>query len=220
MTEDEQLDAIKKWWGRYGNYVSMAVSVILLVVIGYRYVVWHQDKLTQQASIAYENMMVAFSNQDIKAVKSYANELIKDHTHTVYADAAHLTLAKIDVSKNKLAEAQNQLQTVATQSKTQVFKQIAKIRLARILAANKVYSNALSELSVVEDKTYLPVINELKGDIYTEMGQYKEAMAAYRLAMDEVKVNGMGNLFLEMKSNELSIKSQSMITENKNTATA
>lgn len=220
MTEEEQLESIKKWWKKYGNIITVIISLILLCVAGYRYMNWHQDKLKQQASAAYENMMIAFSNQNIKSVRSYANELVKGYDNTVYADAAHMTLAKVYISKDKLDEAQKELQIVATKSRMAPLKQIAKIRIARILAATKDYSSALEELSVVDDKTYLPVINELKGDIYGAKGQYQEAIAAYRLAIDEVKTNGMGNLFLEMKTNELAIKTQTVISDDKKVQSA
>ncbi|EHL30167.1 YfgM family protein [Legionella drancourtii] len=215
MTEEEQLESIKKWWKRYGNVVMFAVSLVLLAVAGYRYLTWHQDKLTQQASIAYEQMMLAMSNHNVKAVKSYANELIKDHDKTVYADVAHMTLAKIYISKNKLDKAQAELRIVADNSKMLSLKQIAKIRIARILTAEKSYANALTELSRIEDTTYLPVINELKGDIYGATGQYQEAMSSYKKASDEVRNNGMGNLFLEMKTNEIADKTQSMTADEK-----
>lgn len=215
MTEEEQLESIKKWWKRHGNVVMLIVSVILFAVAGYRYFMWHQDKLTQQASVAYEQMMVALSNQNVKAVKSYANELIQDHSSTVYADVAHMTLAKFYASKNKLDQAQAELRVVAEHGKMLPLKQVAKIRLARILAAEKSYTKALDELSRVVDATYLPVINELKGDIYGATGQYQEAMSSYKQAIDEVKTNGMGNLFLEMKTNEVAVKTQSMISDDK-----
>lgn len=214
MTEDEQLESIKKWWQRNGNVITVVISLILITIAGYRYMNWHQAKVTQQASITYENMMVAFSNHDNKSVRSFANELIKD-SKSVYADVAHMTLAKLYVSKDKLGNAKDELQMVANNSKMLPLKQIAKIRIARILAAGKSYADALNELSRVDDVAYLPVINELKGDIYGATGKYKEAISAYRLAIDEVKTNGMGNLFLEMKTNELAIKSQSMVSDDK-----
>jgi predicted negative regulator of RcsB-dependent stress response len=217
MTEDEQLEAIKKWWKRHGNLIAALVSVVLLCVAGYRYMNWHQEKITQQASMAYEQMMVSFSNHNIKSVRSYANQLINDYSKTVYADVAHMTLAKVYVEKNKAEQAKSELQVVAASSTFPALKQIAKIRIARILATEKAYENALNELSSIDDKTYLSVINELKGDIYGATGQYKNAIDAYHLAITEVKNNGMGNLFLEMKSNEISMKTQSQSSKGKNT---
>jgi predicted negative regulator of RcsB-dependent stress response len=215
MTEEEQIEAIKKWWRRHGNLIATLFSAVLLCVAGYRYYNWHQDKLTQQASVAYENMMVALSNQNIKSVRSYANELIKDYEGYVYSDVARMTLAKVYVQKNKLNEAQNELQYVVRKSKMPSLRQIAKIRIARIMASNKSYTEALTQLGAIEDKTYLPVINELKGDIYNATGQYQEAISAYKLAITEVKNNGMGNLFLEMKTNELASKAQSTVNNTK-----
>lgn len=215
MTEEEQLESMKKWWKRYGNLVTITASIVLLSFAGFRYYQWHQLKITQQASIAYEKMIMEFSNQNIKGVRSYANELVHNYANSVYADAAHLTLAKIYVNKNKLDRAKKELQFVANKSKMPPLKQLAKIRIAKLLVADKSYDNALKELSSVEDTTYLPVINELKGDIYGAIGQYQEAVKAYKLALAEVKNNGMGNLYLEMKTNELSNRDHSMRADDK-----
>ena len=215
MTEEEQLEVIKKWWQRYGNLVTVFISIIFLCIAGYKYWSWHEEKVMQQASSIYENMMIAFSNQKTKSVRSYANELIKDYGNSVYADVAHMTLAKLHISKNRLEQAKNELQLVINQGHVSTLREIAKIRVARILMASQSYDNALKELGAVDSPTYTPVVNELKGDIYRAKGQYQEAMEAYHLAMAEVKNNGIGNLFLEMKTNELTMKNQSLVNEGK-----
>ena len=66
MTEEEQLESIKKWWKRYGNIVSVCLSVVLITVAGFRYMQWHQTKITQQASITYEKMMWSFRTKTIR----------------------------------------------------------------------------------------------------------------------------------------------------------
>lgn len=208
MTEEEQLEAIKKWWKKYGNLITLCLSAVLLCIAGYRYMNWHQEKIKQQASSIYEQMMISFSNKNNKEVRSYANQLIQNYDHTVYADVAHMTLAKMYVSKNKLTQAQSELNEVAQKSSVPALKQVATIRIARLMAASKSYSEALKELNQVNDTTYLPVINELKGDIYGATGKYQEAIKSYQVALFETKNNGMGNLFLEMKTNELTIKNQ------------
>lgn len=215
MTEDEQLDAIKKWWKRHGNLVTGVISIALLCVAGYRYMHWHNEKITQQASSAYEQMMVALSNHDNKSVRSYANQLVKDYKATVYADAAHMTLAKIYVSKDKPDNAKDELMQVVNNTRMPALKQVAKLRIARILAVQKRYPDALAQLSTIDDSAYSPAINELKGDIYGATGKYTDALNAYRLAIAEVKSSGMGNLFLEMKSNDLAIQAESSLPNDK-----
>jgi len=210
MTEAEQLEVIKKWWKKYNNVIIILFSVILLVISGYKYWNWHQEKIIQQASSTYEQLMISFSNHDNRSVRGYANQLINDYDKTIYADAARLTLAKLYVLREKYAKAEEELKYVAINSTMPSLKQIAKIRMARLLATQKLYDRALQELSSVESSVYIPVINELKGDIYAADGQYQSAVESYRMAIKEAQVNGMGNLFLEMKTNELTALTQSM----------
>lgn len=203
MTEDEQLESIKKWWKRYNGIITVTLSVILLMISGYKYWNWHQEKVNQQASNAYEHLMIAFSNQDNKRVRGYSNELITNYGGTVYADAAHLALAKLYVGRDKYQRARDELEYVAAHSKMSALVDVAKIRLARLYVDEASYDKALSELSTIADKVYLPVVHELQGDIYAAMGRYQQAVLSYREAINEVQANGMGNLFLEMKTNEL-----------------
>ena len=140
MTEEEQIQAIKKWWSRYSSPILVVLSVLMLSVSGYRYWIWHQEKVTAEASTLYEHLMQSFSNHDVKDIRSYSNQLINRYSQTIYADAARMTLAKLNVEKNHLDLAKSLLQTVAIQSKNSAFKQIAKIRLARLMIANKQFT--------------------------------------------------------------------------------
>lgn len=209
MTEEEQLAAIKKWWQRYSTLLLIIFSLVLLSISGYRYWQWHQLKVSTEASNAYEHLMVAFSNQDTKAISSYANQLTTEFSQTVYAHAARLTLAKMYVSDNNLDKAIETLETVANSSPMKSLKQVAHLRIARLLSAKKSYDNAMLQLNSIDDAAYMPQINEMKGDIYAATGKYKQAINAYKEAITAVRTQGLGNLYLEMKTNELAALSGS-----------
>ncbi|MCC5791816.1 MAG: tetratricopeptide repeat protein [Legionellaceae bacterium] len=208
MTEEEQIESIKQWWKKYGNYITATLSVILLLIAGARYWNWHQDKVKTQASIAYEHMMISYTNQKAKETQAYANELLKQYGRTTYADAARLLLAKQLVEKKQYQQARDYLNTVVQSSTMPAFQQIARTRLARLLLVNQQYQEAIDTLSTVPDTAYLPLINELKGDIYTAMGESDKALSFYAHAIKEAREQNMGNLFLEMKTNELAAGSQ------------
>ena len=219
MTETEQLEEIKKWWVRHQNWISITLSVILLFVAGYRYWNWHSEKIMQQASTAYENMVVASSKHDESSVQSYANQLIKNFEKTVYASAAHLMLAKILVSHEEYQKAQAELSIVAHHAKMDALKQVATVRLARILSAQKHYDEALSELATLTHSIYEPVVNEIKGDIFVAKGEYVNADISYRAAMKDLKQDGVNHVFLKMKHNAVATSLQSHLNKTSASAT-
>ena len=206
MTEQEQFEMIKKWWNTYGNWLMMLASVVMLVAAGWQYWGWHEQKIIDQSSVIYENMMVAFANQEEDKTQAFANTLIQNYSRTVYSAAAHLTLAKFYVNQEDYPKAVVELQAVAKQAKSPALKELASIRLARIWIAEKEYKKALTELDSLNNTPYLPIIAELKGDIYTATGQYQDAVKSYHQAIASVSKAGMGNLFLEMKTNEAQAK--------------
>ena len=53
LEQQEQIDAIKTWWERYGNIVTIVVLVVALGVTatsGWR---WYQNRQTEGASVLY-----------------------------------------------------------------------------------------------------------------------------------------------------------------------
>lgn len=210
MTEEEQLQAIKNWWKRYQNPITIVLSVILLSIAGYRYWNWHTDKVSQQASVAYEQMMQALSHDEDKNTQSYANQLVRDFQHTVYADAAHLTLAKVFVKQENYAKAQQELAYVINHGKMPALKHVAGLRLARLYMAEKRYDKALTELTSLNNTSFVPIVNELKGDIFVAQKQYPEAMSAYQEALKNSQP-GQINVYLQMKTNAVAALIQSKI---------
>jgi len=209
MTETEQLEAMKAWWQRHQRLITIVVSIVLLSVAGYRYWNWHTDKMTRLASESYERLMVASSTKDSNAIEAYAKTLAEEYPKTVYADAAQLILAKHWVLQSTWDNARNILEHVAFHANMPALQQVARIRLARILIEEKAFDKALSYLDHMDGSVYKPLIDELKADVYAATGRYQEADVLYREARDEAKVRGIGNLFLDMKANELAALAQS-----------
>jgi predicted negative regulator of RcsB-dependent stress response len=201
MTEAEQLEAIKKWWLRHQNLITICLAVVVLIVLGARYWNWHVEKTVQQTSTTYDNMMAASLHHDPIQVQAYANELIEHHGKSVYAAVAHLTLAKVYLEKHDDAKAEKALETVAATAPVDALKQIASIRLSRLWVAQKQYDKALVKLDAMSASSpYVAIMNELKGDIYTAKGEYAKASTLYQSAMNESQSIGQVNQFLEMKN--------------------
>ena len=112
-----------------------------------------------------------------------ANQLISQYAKTPYAQMAALILAKNAIATNNYSEAIKQLQWVATHSRTKQVAAIAELRLARVFLSQKNYDDALSAVSKVEDKAFLGLAYEVKGDIYQSMKQNAQAKESYNNAL-------------------------------------
>jgi len=213
LNEHEQWNALKKWWEKYNAIVIIIFSLVLLSCSAYKYWQWHQQSQLQLASNTYERMMLASANHQSEQIKEIANSLVKDYPNSIYADAARLSLAKIAVSTKDYTEAESQLKWVAENSPINEMADVAKIRLARLWVAHQKYTDALSILKGMKSPAYLPLVDELRGDIYTGMNKFDKAVTFYRKALSEVQNYGVGNLFLEMKSNEMITQAQPNINQ-------
>ncbi|NDH08952.1 MAG: hypothetical protein EBY16_04950 [Gammaproteobacteria bacterium] len=202
LNEYEQWNALKKWWYKYNGIIILAFSLILLSISAYKYWAWHEESRLQVASNLYEQMMMSAANHQHDQIKKIADQLVNDYPKSIYADAARLSLAKLAVANKEYDKAEHALQWVANNSETSELADVAKIRLARVWLAKEQYANALGILKNMHSKAYLPIVDELKGDIYTHMNQYDKAVDFYRKALSEVQNYGVGNLFLEMKSTD------------------
>lgn len=205
MTEVEQLEVLKRWWKRYQQVILTGLTVVLLLVSGVRYWQWHQQKVTEQASNAYEHLMMAFSSQDAEAVSAYAQQLVTQYSGTIYADTAHLIRAKLALATGKYADAKQALQAVAVHSKFTILADVARLRLARVFMYEKAYDAALQQLELVKNINYVALRTELRGDIYFAMGKLKAAKHEYQVAQASIEKTGVNNLFLEMKQHDVLI---------------
>ncbi len=203
MSEEEQVEMLKSWWKKYGNIITILISIVLLSIAGVRYWNWHKNSISQQASSIYERMIVSYADKDYKQLQSNSQRLIDDFKSTVYADVANLTMAKVAVSRDKYKNAKKSLAAVIANSKSQVIVNIARIRMARILLSEKNYKDAQAEISKVSDKSLQAIVNEIEGDIALAQNNKDDAIKYYKAAIVEVEKTGGSNLFLEMKANAL-----------------
>jgi len=95
-TEEEQVQAIKRWWKE--NAVSLIAGIVigLAVLGGYRF--WSETKQNQaqHASVLYSEILSSTNN------KAKNVEILKaDYSGTPYAALAALLLAKDKVNENE-----------------------------------------------------------------------------------------------------------------------
>jgi len=207
-TEEEQIEAIKKWWKE--NWVSLlgGVMIGIGILVGGKYYLDSRHYHAEAASIEYETMVQAVSQNKTQDAETRAATLLGQYADTPYAGFAALTMAKIKSDANDLVAAKSHLRWAIENTSLQEVKQEALMRLARVYLAEKNFDDALAQLKLVTAKPYKIAVEELKGDIFVAKGETENARTAYSLALAELDLsaeNSSSRLrnFLQMKLDDL-----------------
>lgn len=204
-TDAEQTEQLKRWWQQYGKLVLTVVIVVFLASWGWHAWQRQHERLLQTASIVYERLLTSIIRDDQVAVQKQAGRLFNHYSHTPYAQLAALILARKAVYDGDLEEAKQKLNWVVKHGETPALKQLARIREARILVATGKPKEALGLLSKVDDKAYLPLVQDVKGDIYLSMNNREAARAAYQEALKILPTYEIMQPLILMKLDELSV---------------
>ena len=186
-TEEQQLDAIRSWFKKNGLSTMWTVVIAVSLVMGYRYWQHHREVVLEKASESYAMMMFNLDEGDFTSVESQAKLLMSKFDNTPYAALAALSLAKDAILKNELDRAKEYLQWVVDKSSVNEFRQVAIMRLARVLSQQQQIDMALKLLGQSAEKAngYYTLQEELKGDLLMVQNNIPEAKEAYQRAWDK-----------------------------------
>lgn len=180
--DKEQIEMLSEWWNDYGKTLVVAVIIGLVLGFGWRFWNNHEAQNAQQASLIYAQLENAAMAHDASVTTQLTTNLVNDYGKTAYASMASLISARMNVEKNDLASALMQTTWVVNNGSDNVFKQIARINAARILLAQNKFDQALNELSTINEKSLTPMVESVKGDIYTASKKPDLAKVAYQKA--------------------------------------
>lgn len=205
VSDIEQIEQFKQWWQQYGKMLLLVIAATFLASWGWHAWQRQHERLLQTASVVYERLLTSIIRDDQVTVQNQATRLFKHYPHTPYAQLAALILARKAVYDGDLKEAQTRLSWVVKHGETPALKELARVREARILAASGKSKDALSLLDKVDDKAYLPLVQDVKGDIYLLMGNKRAARAAYQEALKILPTYEIMQPLILMKLDDLSV---------------
>lgn len=184
-TEEEQVEALRRWWDENGR--SVVVAIVVALAAGFGWKSWQDYSQQQQfgASDIYQELLensgqVAPTAEQLALSNTLAGQLKTEYASSTYAQFAALQLAKLAVQEGNLVEAEAQLRWVLKKAdKTGDTAQVAQLRLARVLAAKGDSEQALKVLNAAAPSSYQATYALARGDILLAQGRTAEARDAY-----------------------------------------
>lgn len=189
-TDDEQAEEIKNWWKENGVSVIAGIALAIAALFAWEY--WQKYQITQMetASTLYTTTQ---TTADPAIATKNLEQLQSEYAKSPYAALASLDTAKQQAEKGEYEPAIAALRWVIAHSQDPDLKNIASVRLARVLASTGQYDEALSLTSQTYAASYESVLEEIKGDIYSAQNKVEDARKAYERAILAAK-NGSNEL--------------------------
>ena len=207
-TEKEQVELIKRWLKNNGMSIIVGVALGVALVLGGKWWLSNQKKQAELASEQFEEVLQEIKKGDSEAALANGGHILQLFAKSTYSTLTALELAKLKIDQADLEGARYYLQWVVDHASQAPLKDVARLRLARVLLAKKDYSGALGAVDEVDVKTFSFPVQELKGDILFAKGDRDGARAAYSAASDAIPKGGDRNR-IEMKLAEVGGKGAS-----------
>ena len=213
-TEEEQTDALKKWWSENGNALLIGIGLALAAIFGWK--AWQQNQKDQKEQVS---MMFFELNQTVTAAQSTADEDVKGQRsndiiylaknleesfpNSEYANFARLYQVKQLVLAGDYDAAEALIDSIDISSVDKAMASIINIRMARVKAAQKNYEEAIALLTNGADDMFYGLYQELKGDILKMKGDRAGAKAAYQNALANARQLSQSTQLLQYKIDDL-----------------
>lgn len=181
-TEEQQVEALKKWWKENGKQVIVGAVIGFGVIIGWRYYVDYSEKQAAQASALFEQVIQSEGAENVDKLAVY-EKLKANYASTPYRSAAALMVAKSFYLDGEKEKAISVLDEIIASNKLDVIGQVARERKARILIDLGKADEALTVLDMQILSGFEAIFAELKGDAYVLKGEIDNARLSYDKAL-------------------------------------
>ena len=184
-TEEQQVEAIKKWWQENGKSVVAGVVIGLGGVLGFQWWTQHQDQVGAQASNLYDQLLISVRMENAESAAKQKELLQREFSGTPYAGFADLLYAKLQYEKGDSAAAVSALQEAVERAPNDALRAIAVLRLARVL----IDAGRAEEADTLLNKHPAPAsfgaeYAALRGDLARQKGDFAAARSAYQQALN------------------------------------
>jgi predicted negative regulator of RcsB-dependent stress response len=182
LQEQEQLDALKSFWKKYGNLVTWLLIAALAAYAGWNGWNWYQRDQAVKAGAMFDELDRAVTAGDADKAGRIFGDLRERFPRTAFAQQGGLAAARLQFDKGQADAAKATLTWLADNAVEDEARTIARLRLAGLLFDAKQYDQALQQVDAAKAVGFEALAADRRGDVLSAQGKRAEAVAAYQTA--------------------------------------
>lgn len=200
-TEEQELEAFKKWLKENGPSLVIGLVIGIGGLFSWRYYLDYKTGHSAEASDRYQLVLQQVAANKVDEFTPVQADLLRtDYADTPYAVLVSLAQARHEHSVGNVDQALSHLDWAMKNAATPELEHTARLRMARILIAQKRFDEAGSILEKAYPPGFTAAYEELKGDLYIARGDTLQARAAYDKA---ISASTSGSRWLRLKRQDL-----------------
>ena len=209
LEEQDQLDALKHFWSRFGNAISAVLLLVVLALAGWNGYRYWQARQAAQASAMFDEVERAAGASDLVLAQRAFDDMKQRYASTSYAPQAGLLVAKLAIDGGKVdaaATASAALQWVADNATDEGYRVVAALRLAALMVEAQQFEQAQKLLESVQAEAFVGLAQDRLGDVYALQNKPAEAKAAYLKAFSALDADSEYRRLIKIKLNALGVE--------------
>ena len=207
-SDEEQLDAVKRWWKENG--VSLVAGAVIAAAGVFGWNAWqnYQQGQSEAASMRYQQLVNMTTGSDLEedqliSARELVSEINDEHGNTLYAELALLLDARLAVQQGDLESAKTALESVADNSSRRYVQSLAWLRLARIELAEGNPDQALALLDEPISDALAAQRADVRGDAFAAQGDTEAARDAWQTALQLAQTHDQPLYGVQFKLDDL-----------------
>lgn len=209
LEEQDQLDALKHFWSRFGNAISAVLLLVVLALAGWNGYRFWQARQAAQASAMFDEVERAAGASDLVLAQRAFDDMKQRYASTSYAPQAGLLVAKLAIDGGKgdgAAAASAALQWVTDNATDEGYRAVAALRLAALMVEAQQFEQAQKVLETVRAVAFEGLAQDRLGDLYALQNKPAEAKAAYLKAFSALDADSEYRRLIKIKLNALGVE--------------
>ncbi|MBL8199389.1 MAG: tetratricopeptide repeat protein [Chromatiales bacterium] len=221
LTEDQQAERVKGWLLQNGVFLVAGVVLGLGGLFGWNQWNRYQERKAEEASAVYTGFLQAVRASQLEQAEAGMATLAAEFGSSPYADQGRLAMARLYLDQGKADKAAENLRQVTATATSDEIRNIARLRLARVLIFQEKYDEALKALVEPRSRAFAPAFHDIRGDVYYAMGKQAEARSEYEQALNsDVAATVIDRAYVQAKLDDLGGASADLAPATPSPATA
>nr|WP_221195668.1 tetratricopeptide repeat protein [Halomonas organivorans] len=213
-SEEEQVEALKRWWKENGTSLIAGAAIAAAGVFGWKAWQDYQTGQAEAASATYQQLLT-LSGQDSldEGARQQAEQLVsslaEEHGDSLYTDLARLLEARLAVQAGDTDAAKTALEALVSDAERPYLQGLARLRLARLQLAGDDAETALATLDGEIPAPLAAQRADIRGDAHLALGDREAARKAWQEALSLSQASDQPLYGVQLKLDDLGVEETS-----------